>query len=155
MKGWFEHFKHSVLHVYKSIDGYVRARLRSLLRKQAQARSQRDEFLYVELLQSESDDTCDTLDASELGILVALVAEANGSHQVKKMISEGAHCYVVALPAVCSFRVFQGSSKSVRLIQLRVNFGRLLTVFPDLLNRAGLNRISAYARQLFVVAENG
>jgi hypothetical protein len=51
----------------------VRARLSSLLRKQTHARSQRDEFLYLELLQSESDDTCDNFDASELGILVALV----------------------------------------------------------------------------------
>jgi RNA-directed DNA polymerase len=34
LKGWFEYFKHSVPHVFESIDGYVRGRLRSILRRQ-------------------------------------------------------------------------------------------------------------------------
>ena len=34
MKGWFEYFKHSAPHVLESIDGYVRGRLRSILRRQ-------------------------------------------------------------------------------------------------------------------------
>jgi RNA-directed DNA polymerase len=33
-KGWFEYFKHSAPHVLESIDGYVRGRLRSILRHQ-------------------------------------------------------------------------------------------------------------------------
>ena len=31
LKGWFEYFKHSTPHVFESIDGYVRGRLRSIL----------------------------------------------------------------------------------------------------------------------------
>jgi len=34
LKGWFEYFKHCAPHVYESIDGYVRGRLRSILRRQ-------------------------------------------------------------------------------------------------------------------------
>ena len=34
LKGWYEYFKHSVPHVFGSIDGYVRGRLRSILRRQ-------------------------------------------------------------------------------------------------------------------------
>ena len=34
LKGWFEYFKHSTPHVFESIDGYVRGRLRSILRHQ-------------------------------------------------------------------------------------------------------------------------
>jgi len=34
LKGWFEYFKHSAPHVFESIDGYVRGRLRSILRHQ-------------------------------------------------------------------------------------------------------------------------
>jgi RNA-directed DNA polymerase len=34
LKGWFEYFKHSAPHVFKGIDGYVRGRLRSILRRQ-------------------------------------------------------------------------------------------------------------------------
>ena len=34
LKGWFGYFKHSAPHVHESIDGYVRGRLRSILRKQ-------------------------------------------------------------------------------------------------------------------------
>jgi hypothetical protein len=110
--------------------------------------SHQEEFVYLELVQSQTQS--DTLGASELGVLVALFAEADGSDEARG----GSYCYVVALPGVCSFRDFQGSSTSVRLIQLRVNFGQLLTVFPDVLDRVGIGRISAYALQFFVVAEN-
>ena len=34
LKGWYEYFKHSMPHVFKGIDGYVRGRLRSILRRQ-------------------------------------------------------------------------------------------------------------------------
>ena len=34
LKGWYEYFTHSAPHVFKSIDGYVRGRLRSILRRQ-------------------------------------------------------------------------------------------------------------------------
>jgi RNA-directed DNA polymerase len=34
LKGWYEYFKHSAAHVFKGIDGYVRGRLRSILRRQ-------------------------------------------------------------------------------------------------------------------------
>ena len=34
LKGWFEYFKHGAPHVFESIDGYVRGRLRSILRRQ-------------------------------------------------------------------------------------------------------------------------
>ncbi|MBV8376329.1 MAG: hypothetical protein JO279_04930, partial [Verrucomicrobia bacterium] len=34
LKGWYEYFKHSAPHVFKGIDGYVRGRLRSILRRQ-------------------------------------------------------------------------------------------------------------------------
>jgi len=34
LKGWFEYFKHGAPHVQESIDGYVRGRLRSILRRQ-------------------------------------------------------------------------------------------------------------------------
>ena len=34
LKGWFEYFKHGAPHVYESVDGYVRGRLRSILRHQ-------------------------------------------------------------------------------------------------------------------------
>ena len=34
LKGWFGYFKHSAAHVQEAIDGYVRGRLRSILRKQ-------------------------------------------------------------------------------------------------------------------------
>jgi RNA-directed DNA polymerase len=33
LRGWFEYFKHSAPHVLESIDGYVRGRLRSILRR--------------------------------------------------------------------------------------------------------------------------
>ncbi|HKM82361.1 MAG TPA: group II intron maturase-specific domain-containing protein [Candidatus Acidoferrum sp.] len=33
LKGWFGYFQHSVPHVLESIDGYVRGRLRSILRR--------------------------------------------------------------------------------------------------------------------------
>jgi RNA-directed DNA polymerase len=33
LRGWFEYFKHSKKHVFESIDGYTRGRLRSILRK--------------------------------------------------------------------------------------------------------------------------
>ena len=33
LKGWFEYFKHSAPHVLEPIDGYVRGRLRSILRR--------------------------------------------------------------------------------------------------------------------------
>jgi RNA-directed DNA polymerase len=33
LKGWYEYFKHSAPHVFESIDGYVRGRLRSILRR--------------------------------------------------------------------------------------------------------------------------
>jgi RNA-directed DNA polymerase len=33
LKGWFEYFKQSAPHVFESIDGYVRGRLRSILRR--------------------------------------------------------------------------------------------------------------------------
>ena len=33
LKGWFGYFQHSVAHVLESIDGYVRGRLRSILRR--------------------------------------------------------------------------------------------------------------------------
>jgi len=35
LKGWFEYFKHCAPHVFESIDGYVRGRLRSILRHQS------------------------------------------------------------------------------------------------------------------------
>ena len=34
LKGWFGYFKHSAPHVHEPIDGYVRGRLRSILRHQ-------------------------------------------------------------------------------------------------------------------------
>jgi RNA-directed DNA polymerase len=34
LKGWFEYFQHSAPHVLESIDGYVRGRVRSILRHQ-------------------------------------------------------------------------------------------------------------------------
>ena len=34
LKGWFEYFKHAHKHTFKVIDGFVRRRLRALLRKQ-------------------------------------------------------------------------------------------------------------------------
>ena len=34
LKGWFGYFKHSAPHVHEAVDGYVRGRLRSILRKQ-------------------------------------------------------------------------------------------------------------------------
>ena len=34
LKGWYEYFKHGAPHVFKGIDGYVRGRLRSILRQQ-------------------------------------------------------------------------------------------------------------------------
>ena len=34
LKGWFEYFKHGAPHVFESIDGYERGRLRSILRRQ-------------------------------------------------------------------------------------------------------------------------
>lgn len=34
LQGWFGYFKHSSPHVHEAIDGYVRGRLRSILRKQ-------------------------------------------------------------------------------------------------------------------------
>jgi RNA-directed DNA polymerase len=33
LKGWFEYFQHSAPHVFESMDGYVRGRLRSILRR--------------------------------------------------------------------------------------------------------------------------
>ena len=33
LKGWFVYFQHSVPHVFESMDGYVRGRLRSILRR--------------------------------------------------------------------------------------------------------------------------
>ena len=33
LRGWFEYFKHSRSNVFASVDGYTRARLRSILRK--------------------------------------------------------------------------------------------------------------------------
>jgi RNA-directed DNA polymerase len=33
LQGWFEYFKHSKSNVFESVDGYTRARLRSILRK--------------------------------------------------------------------------------------------------------------------------
>jgi len=33
IKGWFEYFKHSIRHTFSNLDGYVRGRLRSILRK--------------------------------------------------------------------------------------------------------------------------
>jgi RNA-directed DNA polymerase len=33
LKGWFEYFQHSVPHALESLDGYVRGRLRSILRR--------------------------------------------------------------------------------------------------------------------------
>ena len=34
LKGWYEYFKHSTPHVFEAVDGYVRGRLRSILRRQ-------------------------------------------------------------------------------------------------------------------------
>jgi RNA-directed DNA polymerase len=34
LKGWYEFFKHSAPHIFKGIDGYVRGRLRSILKRQ-------------------------------------------------------------------------------------------------------------------------
>jgi RNA-directed DNA polymerase len=34
LKGWYEYFKHSTPHVLEAVDGYVRGRLRSILRRQ-------------------------------------------------------------------------------------------------------------------------
>jgi RNA-directed DNA polymerase len=39
LKGWFEYFKHSTPHVFESIDGYVRGRLRSILRHQTKRKA--------------------------------------------------------------------------------------------------------------------
>ena len=36
LKGWFEYFKHSEPHVFRGIDGYVRGRMRNILRRQTQ-----------------------------------------------------------------------------------------------------------------------
>ena len=33
LQGWFEYFKHSKSNVFERVDGYTRARLRSILRK--------------------------------------------------------------------------------------------------------------------------
>jgi RNA-directed DNA polymerase len=33
MRGWFEYFKHSKRNTFKSVDGYIRGRIRSILRK--------------------------------------------------------------------------------------------------------------------------
>lgn len=38
IRGWFEYFKHSIPNVFRSYDGYVRMRLRSLLRKRRNGR---------------------------------------------------------------------------------------------------------------------
>jgi RNA-directed DNA polymerase len=35
LKGWYEYFKHSVSHVFAAVDGYVRGRLRSILRRRS------------------------------------------------------------------------------------------------------------------------
>jgi len=35
LRGWFEYFKHSKRNVLESLDGYVRGRLRGVLRKPA------------------------------------------------------------------------------------------------------------------------
>jgi RNA-directed DNA polymerase len=39
LKGWFVYFQHSVPHVFESIDGYVRGRLRSILRRRMNAKA--------------------------------------------------------------------------------------------------------------------
>jgi RNA-directed DNA polymerase len=35
LRGWFEYFKHSKLQALETVDGYIRGRLRSILRQQA------------------------------------------------------------------------------------------------------------------------
>jgi len=38
MRGWFEYYKHSWKHVYRVLDGWVRRRIRSILRKRTKRR---------------------------------------------------------------------------------------------------------------------
>jgi RNA-directed DNA polymerase len=38
LRGWFEYFKHSLKTTFRSVDGYVRGRLRSILRKRTKRR---------------------------------------------------------------------------------------------------------------------
>jgi RNA-directed DNA polymerase len=44
LKGWFGYFKHSAPHVLESIDGYVRGRLRSVLRRRSKRKGRSREI---------------------------------------------------------------------------------------------------------------
>jgi RNA-directed DNA polymerase len=40
LKGWYEYFKHSAPHVFEAVDGYVRGRLRNILRRRNKRKGQ-------------------------------------------------------------------------------------------------------------------
>jgi hypothetical protein len=100
-------------------------------------------------LQSEEVQACDRYKISDLGVLIALTGEQGASHY------DSAYSYVMSLPSTCSLRQYQSYENSpITLMQVRINFGRVLDVFPDLLDRSGLSSITAYSLRIFVVAEN-
>ena len=51
LKGWFGYFKHSAPHVHEPIDGYVRGRLRSILRHQRKrkGRARLEQYRQIDL----------------------------------------------------------------------------------------------------------
>lgn len=93
---------------------------------------------------------------SDLGVLVALTGEERTSPAAeRKNQKTRRHTYVMSLPSVCSVREYQFvNSEVIPLMQTRINFGRILDVFPNLLLRAGLTGIESHSLRVFIVAEH-
>ena len=113
--------------------------------------SQGNEQVHVEFRLKETEATrCGDCKVSDMGVLIALSGEERTPY--KGPVS---HSYVMSLPSVCLLRRYQpNKSPPISLMQLRINFGRILDIFPELLARAGLTSLTTYSLHVFVVAEN-
>ena len=112
-----------------------------------------DEHLHLELALSQSDARkCRKLGFGNLGVLAVLsgAQRMSGAERNKERF----HSCVVSLPSVCAGRDFKlQNGKKLPLLQMRINFGRLLEVFPGILEKGGLKDISSHALQIFVIAD--
>jgi len=89
----------------------------------------------------------------ELGVVVVL------STDIRELeASEGApvrsHGLSLALPGACALHQFQLlQDPAIPFVQIRVNFGRVLEVFPELIKKAELGSIASLDFQTFIVAD--
>lgn len=129
----------------------VGASVRVGLNEGAASGSVLHEHVHIEIPLSAGDARiCAEAGDENLGVIAVLSA-----HEEFRNDDEVApYSCAVPLPGVCTFRRLEGLSRDGDVIRARINFGRILEVFPGIVRRAGHTSLRHCSLQVFVVAEH-